>query len=215
VNATCCEQGRTVVYFAESFGWNVASEFDYGIVDDIKFCPFCGHDLNAPATLEEAIASLLESPFPLDICFDVDGVCANDQGYKPYADRQPYPWVPGLMRKLKEAGHRLKFQTARYMLKYDGDQRKASEAGGQELRWWLKCHDIPYDEVYLGKCSADVYVDDRGCRVESNAGSIDWLRNFVPEVKKAQDKKRAQRASCQPTHTGASADTPTKSSVPS
>jgi capsule biosynthesis phosphatase len=170
----------------------------YGLNDEhatpIRFCPFCGWDLSLPIeqsparfqTLEEALASLLKSDVPLRICFDVDGLVADHAGSPLYADREPYSWVPDLIRQLKEAGHTLIFQTARYMNMYDGNQYKAHLRGWSELRFWLAKHEIPFDEVYLGKAGADLYVDDRGCRVESDGGITQWRRNFVPTVARAQ-----------------------------
>jgi hypothetical protein len=191
--AECCKQGRQSVSFEAPFGMGP----EQWVLRDcmcsalpVKFCPFCGHDLTAPATLEEALQKLLENPFPLRLVFDVDGVCANDQRLKPYVDREVYPWVPLMMRVLKKAGHTVIFSTARYMAKCEGDQEKAAKAGEDELRFWLDCKGIHWDEIYLGKPSGDIYPDDRGCRVESNRGTIDWLTNFVPAVLATQDKKR-------------------------
>jgi hypothetical protein len=169
--AECCKQGRQSVSFEAPFGMGP----EQWVLRDcmcsalpVKFCPFCGHDLTAPATLEEALQKLLENPFPLRLVFDVDGVCANDQRLKPYVDREVYPWVPLMMRVLKKAGHTVIFSTARYMAKCEGDQEKAAKAGEDELRFWLDCKGIHWDEIYLGKPSGDIYPDDRGCRVESN-----------------------------------------------
>lgn len=187
--ADCCEQGRG--YIIRGVGeWY----FDHDHLPRVKFCPFCGHNLNSPPTpktLEEAYALLLTNPFPTTLVFDVDGVCADDRGMKPYTEREVYPWVPEFMRVLKKAGHTIIFQTARYMWRLDGDQRKAHEAGYEELKFWLTCKGIPFDKLYLGKASTDRYFDDKGCRVESNRGTTDWLTNLVPAVLEAQEARRA------------------------
>lgn len=102
------------------------------------------------------------------ICFDCDDtVC---YGSHPYSECKPYPEVVELIRKLKAAGHTIIFLTARYMALYDGDQEKAKARGKQELIFWLREHDIPFDEVHLGKPSADLYVDDKGWRINSSTG---------------------------------------------
>lgn len=188
--ADCCEQGRDTVRRHRDGDWYV-KDVTYKYFDGIKFCPFCGHDLNAPATLREALALLLTNPYPLRLVFDVDGVCADDRDGRPYVDRKAYEWVPETMRDLKRAGHTLIFATARYMAKYAGDQRKAHEAGWQELKFWLDCNGIPWDEICLGKPSGDLYPDDRGCRIESNRGSVEWATKLVPAVLAAQAKKRS------------------------
>jgi hypothetical protein len=192
--ANCCEQGRQLVSRWENSTtgatvWHVDAG-EHQCTDEVRFCPFCGHNLNAPATLQDALALLLTNPYPLRLVFDVDGVCANDQAAKPYVDRKVYEWVPEMMKALKKSGHTLIFATARYMLKYKGDQFLADKVGKDELRFWLDCQGIPWDELYLGKPSGDLYPDDRGCRVESNRGTTDWLTNFVPAVLARQDEKR-------------------------
>lgn len=108
------------------------------------------------------------------ICFDVDGVIADHAGDLPYVDRQPYPWVAQKIRDLKEAGHVIIFCTARYMRLFDGDQESAAHAGRYQLIRWLEKHGIPYDEIYLGKPSADLYVDDKAVRIESDLGKTAW-----------------------------------------
>jgi capsule biosynthesis phosphatase len=125
--------------------------------------------------------------FMLRIVLDVDGVICDDRDSSiPYADRQPYPEAVEMVRELHKAGHRIIWQTARYMNKFDGDQQRASEYGGQELRWWLKEHNIPADEVYLGKASGHIYCDDRGCQIRSNFGKLDWAK-FQDIIKKTSN----------------------------
>lgn len=198
--ATCCEAGSKNIRWEHTdtiesdFGWMI---YDWYSGIEVKYCPWCGQKPGSdplPATLEEALTCLLNSHVRLTICFDVDGVCADHALCLPYADRKPYPWVSSLMKELKRAGHTLVFQTARYMQKYDGDQNKARQSGEFELKFWLRCNDIPYDEVYLGKCSADIYVDDKGCRVESDKGETDWCGSFMKIVKATQERKQKQYA---------------------
>jgi hypothetical protein len=106
------------------------------------------------------------------LCFDVDATVA-DPGDPPlpYADRAPYPYAVAALRRLKAAGHRLIYLTARYMERESGSQARATERGWLELRFWLDSHQIPWDEIYLGKPSADVYFDDRGRQA---AGEKSW-----------------------------------------
>lgn len=151
---------------------------------EFKFCPFCGWDLSVAVPTESnwacTLASLLTSGPPRRLCFDVDGVfCDHADPNLPYARRSPYPRAVEVARALKMAGHTLVFQTARYMNLYRGDQRAAGDAGRGELEDWLVRHGIPYHEIYLGKASADLYVDDRGCRVESDRGTVDWALAFA------------------------------------
>lgn len=100
------------------------------------------------------------------IVFDVDDTIAT--GGHPYSECKPIEFVVDFVRKLKKAGHTIIFCTARYMALYDGDQEKATKHGKQELIFWLRKHNIPFDEIHLGKPSGDVYVDDKGWRVNSD-----------------------------------------------
>jgi capsule biosynthesis phosphatase len=116
----------------------------------------------------------------LRLVFDVDGVVAKPYDANgvlvPYSDRQPYEDAVRNINWLKAQGHTIIFQTARWMNRFAGHQQKAHDAGYYELQLWLNEHGIPYDEIYLGKCSSDLYIDDRGFRLESEQGSEQWER---------------------------------------
>ena len=111
------------------------------------------------------------------IVIDVDGVLADDSDPEvEYANREAYPFAVEFVKKLKEAGHKIIIQTARYMMKYDGNQENAKYHGIFELRCWLQKYDIPYDEIYMGKASGSYYLDDRAIKIKSNEGEGDWDR---------------------------------------
>lgn len=178
--ATCCQQGRQWVDMVEPPSLTFDSENR-----EIHFCPFCGEPVSLVRAPDAFVASLLKAKTSLRICFDVDGViCDNHDPSTPYAKRDEYPWVADVFRQLQEAGHLIIIQTARYMKQTQGDQEEAFSRGFRELRKWLMDHTIPYDEIYLGKASADIYVDDRGCRIESRRGTIDWEHRLIPQINK-------------------------------
>lgn len=213
IRAECCEQGRRQVFYHRD-GWVVGipndldlahawgSPQDFLVPVKVRFCPFCGWDLsvNPNEPFADALERVLCSPDcePKRLCFDVDGVLCDDRGTdghwsspteRPYAGRKPYPWASPLLKKLRAHGHTVVVQTARYMNKFDGDQEKVRTYGLMELKNWLNEHDIPYDEVYMGKASANLYIDDRGCRVESNAGTTEWGRRFLPVLSETLRKR--------------------------
>lgn len=122
------------------------------------------------------------------IIFDVDGVVARDNDDKPYCDRTPYNHIKDLFEGLRKQGHIVILQTARYFYRSGENQEKARDMGLFELECWLKKHEIPYDGVFMGKVAGNLYVDDKGCRVDSNKGMEDWLEVF-PEALKNSSKK--------------------------
>jgi hypothetical protein len=86
------------------------------------------------------------------LCFDLDGVlCTNTFG--DYESAEPFDWAIARVNALARAGHRIVILTARgFVTGIDwSDQTRA-----QLDRWG-----VHYDEIVLGKPSADVYIDDR------------------------------------------------------
>lgn len=82
--------------------------------------------------------------------------------------------------------------------------------GRSELVAWLDQWGIPYHEIYFGKTSAHLYIDDNGCRVRSSMGSMDWTDNFLPALEQTMDY---WAKACQPTSTTATpASTTTRNS---
>lgn len=92
------------------------------------------------------------------ICFDLDGtLCTNTGG--SYEDAEPFSWAIKRVNRLAKAGHRIVIFTAR------GSKTGidwTSLTRGQLERW-----NVHYDELVLGKPSADVYVDDRTVTTEA------------------------------------------------
>ena len=92
-------------------------------------------------------------------CFDVDGTIAELK-----KEGEQYQDVETL-KKLREDGHYIILHTARNMQTYSGNVGKVISVQSPILFEWLKKYDVPYDEVYFGKPSADFYVDDKAIRM--------------------------------------------------
>jgi hypothetical protein len=177
---SCCKEAELYIeQFDESGVW----EFDCdGRGVEIEFCPFCGADLHAPHDLPSLLKSIEDYQGPaLRICFDVDGLLAVEEG--EYDQRTVFEDTVTILKKLDSNGHRILIQTARYMKRLNGDSEEVYAYCYEELIQWLKKHGIPYREVYSGKCSADIYLDDKGCRVSGTTGITGWTRNFLPILK--------------------------------
>lgn len=85
-------------------------------------------------------------------CFDIDGtLCTNTDG--DYTRAEPFPEVIAAINRLYAEGHRIVLYTARGATT-GIDWRDLTV---RQLAAWR----VQYHELYLGKPSADVYVDDR------------------------------------------------------
>lgn len=91
-------------------------------------------------------------------CFDLDGtLCTNMEG--DYEATRPFPWAIERVNALKQAGHRILIFTARGSTT-GVDWREVTE---RQLAQW----GVSYDELILGKPTADVYVDDKSLHVDA------------------------------------------------
>lgn len=100
------------------------------------------------------------------IIIDLDGTLTidndNDYSKKPL-NRQVYD----ACRKYKAMGFQIVISTSRSMRSYDGNIGKINAHTLPKIIDWLDMHDVPYDEIYVGKpwCGFDgFYVDDKSIR---------------------------------------------------
>lgn len=102
------------------------------------------------------------------LVLDIDGtLCPPKRPGDAYADLIPYPDMVGLMRDYKAQGFYIILHSARNMRKYGGNIGKLNADTMRALFAWLERHEIPYDEVHIGKPWCGVggfYVDDRAIR---------------------------------------------------
>lgn len=94
---------------------------------------------------------------------DIDGtICTNGscdsckyEGSTPLYDRI------GVINKLYDDGHTIKYFTARGMGRYNDDADKAREKFYSLTKMQLDIWGCKYHELILGKPSADIYIDDK------------------------------------------------------
>lgn len=185
---TCCNNATQYVAWRQvnlnDGHWILRNDSN---INQITFCPFCGATL--PPT------GWIETDLIIDLVFDIDGVIANTEENK-YHDSVGFDFAIETLHELYNAqnqGNRMftiALQTARYMKRENGHQTKAKNRGWKELKEWLKLYEVPYDSVYMGKAAGDLYIDDKGCRVESSKGVSDWKNNFEPALQKVIAKKQ-------------------------
>jgi capsule biosynthesis phosphatase len=104
------------------------------------------------------------------IVMDVDGtLCIKKRPDQTYDEVQPNPPVVERLREYRESGFYVILATSRNMNSYDGNIGLITANTAKVLMAWLDRHDIPYDELHVGKPWAGrdgFYVDDRAVRPE-------------------------------------------------
>ena len=96
--------------------------------------------------------------------FDIDGtICTkdNDQNYD-----QSIPILDRIMiiNKLFDDGNIIIFHTARGMGRHKNDRNLAIEEFYDMTLKQLASWSVKFHELYLGKPSGDIYIDDKGTR---------------------------------------------------
>jgi capsule biosynthesis phosphatase len=102
------------------------------------------------------------------LVLDVDGtLCPTKAAGESYADLVPDPAMVERLRWYREQGYYVILQTSRNMRTYKGNVGLINANTLPELVEWLRRHDIPHDELHVGKPWAGhegFYVDDRAVR---------------------------------------------------
>lgn len=83
---------------------------------------------------------------------DIDGILTKEiEGYSPdhYKNRTPIQRSINILKDYKNRGFNIVLHTARFP-----EDKQLTED-------WLKKHDVPYDELILGKPQANTYYDDK------------------------------------------------------
>lgn len=100
------------------------------------------------------------------LIFDIDNtICTTENG--DYANSVPNPSIVELIRLRKDEGFYIVLFTSRNMRSYDGSIGKINKFTVPVLVDWLFKHDIPYDELIVGKPwpgPDGYYIDDRSIR---------------------------------------------------
>lgn len=102
------------------------------------------------------------------IVMDVDGtLCLKKAPDQNYADVEPRADVLARLREYREAGFYVILATSRNMNTHSGNIGLITATTAKTLMQWLDKHEIPYDELYVGKPwggKGGFYVDDKAIR---------------------------------------------------
>jgi len=100
------------------------------------------------------------------ICFDLDDTLCHGSkkvdGVTDYSGCYPALMAASTLRGLREHGHTVIIQTARGMSTAGGRVGVVIKNVGLLTLQQLEAWGFEYDEIYFGKPSADLYVDDKG-----------------------------------------------------
>ncbi len=101
------------------------------------------------------------------LVFDLDGTLTHDDSSLSYADKRPRPEVVEKLREYKAAGFTIIIASSRNMRTHQSSVGLINAKTLPTMFEWLARHDIPYDEIHIGKpwCGEEgFYVDDKAIR---------------------------------------------------
>jgi capsule biosynthesis phosphatase len=116
---------------------------------------------------------------------DLDGTITVDDPRRSYAEKEPDPEVVARMREYRAMGFTIVIHTARSMRSFGNSLGLITAHTLPVIIDWLKTHEIPYDEIQIGKpwCGTEgFYVDDRAIRPrEFTALSLSEIHDLLAE----------------------------------
>lgn len=112
------------------------------------------------------------------IVFDIDETILTTKN-RDYANSKPIKSVVEKIKNLKNLGWRVVLHTSRGMGRSNNIDDVAKEVE-KEIKYSLKKHQIPYDELILGKTWAALYVDDKAMTPEM------FVENFNTIIRSAE-----------------------------
>ena len=98
---------------------------------------------------------------------DLDDTLTLSDPALSYADKAPNLPLVARLREYRSRGFAIVIQTARNMRTYEGNVGKINVHTLPVIIAWLQRHDVPFDEILVGKpwCGLEgFYVDDRAVR---------------------------------------------------
>jgi capsule biosynthesis phosphatase len=101
------------------------------------------------------------------IVIDLDDTLSRNDSSRAYPEMEPRADVVATLRAYRQAGFEIAIYTARNMRTYAGNVGKINAHTLPVITEWLERHDIPYDEIFVGKpwCgNGGFYVDDKAIR---------------------------------------------------
>jgi capsule biosynthesis phosphatase len=101
------------------------------------------------------------------IVMDLDGTLTEHSPGVPYAELSPNLAVVAKLREYRAQGFKVAIYTSRNMRTHANSIGRINALTLPVIIDWLKAHDIPFDEIHVGKPwpeAGGFYVDDRAIR---------------------------------------------------
>lgn len=98
---------------------------------------------------------------------DLDGTLTHEDDNVAYEDKRPRVEIVEHLKRYKSSGFEIVISTARNMRTFKGSIGKINAFTLPSIVDWLRRHDVPFDEIHVGKpwCGIEgFYVDDRAVR---------------------------------------------------
>ena len=93
---------------------------------------------------------------------DIDGTICDKEDGKSYSSSTPKRDRIEAINRLYDDGHLIVYLTARGMGRYDNNAKLAEASLKYITELQLKEWGCKYHELFMGKPSGDVYIDDKG-----------------------------------------------------
>ena len=117
------------------------------------------------------------------LVIDLDGTLTVDADGISYPEKSPNRTIIDKLKEYKRDGFEIIIATSRNMRTHNNSVGKINAFTLPVIIDWLKKHDVPYDEIHIGKpwCGQDgFYVDDRSIRPdEFSALGYDGVRTLL------------------------------------
>lgn len=121
------------------------------------------------------------------LVFDLDGTLTYDEPGVAYIDKKPRLDMVAQLRAYREQGFTIVIASSRNMRSHSNSVGVINAKTLPVMFEWLARHDIPYDEIHIGKpwCGEDgFYIDDKSIRPsELCAMSYEEIRAMLEREK--------------------------------
>lgn len=130
------------------------------------------------------------------LVIDIDNTLCRTEGGQ-YHESEVVEPIRERLLAYRAAGFEIVLHTSRNVRSFAGNLGKINARTLPTLIRWLDAHNIPYDEIYVGKpwCGHDgFYVDDRAVRPDEFA-NLDYIQ--ICELLRAADERMRAHAATQ------------------